>query len=449
MGMTDGFDFYGEKFKPELVSGIILKKLVCDAKKELGEIEGAVITVPAIFGESERAATKAAAEIAGLNVIGIIEEPVAAAIAYGLNKENSTYLVFDLGGGTFDISVMRKQGDNFTMLRTDGDRRLGGTDWDKDIAKYMAAQFKAEHGEDPYRDVAARSRLRQDAEELKKSLSKVETSRFSVTYHGKETRGQLTRLEFEELTKANLNLTEKTTQLVVETLQKNGEIPSGWAGIDRVLLVGGSTRMPMVRRMIERISGQKPEELDVDLIVSRGAALYAVMQTLQVPPDQKENETVKKLDVPDAFREKMKATKALRVCSFAIGIKVKNRSTEEVYNDVLIKPNTLLPFMSAPEEYATDPKGSRSVELAILEGESKDVTKCKLLGHGILELAEGSEPGAPVTVQIGLDTESSIAVTGIQKSTGRGTKFVLKREAGMNSQEVHQDTSRLSKMIVS
>ena len=449
MGHDTEYEFHGEEFKPETISAIILRKLIRDAEGELGErVTGAVITVPAIFGDKERNATRAAAEIAGIRVIGLLDEPQAAAIAYAKDAPDQTFLVYDLGGGTFDITVMRKEGDRFVTLRTDGDRRLGGKDWDQEIAMHMAATFKAEHGEDPMRDPATRFKLLAAAEEVKKALTRKETTRFAVTHRGKETVGQMTRSDFERITKPLLDQTEATTRQVVEDLQQAGALPAGWRSIDRVLLVGGSSRMPMVTAMMERISDQRPEILDVDVVVAQGAALFAANRELHGGSRPGEASSVPDVRLSAVAQQRIASIDIERVCSFGIGTDVQDEDTGQLYHDVLIEKNTPLPA-TAEQVYGTVVPGQKRVQISIFEGEGRDLSKCLPLGHGILELPPNLPKGSPILVGLGLDDESCIIVFGRDLTSGHEIHFVLEREGALDANEIAREATRLSRSRLS
>jgi molecular chaperone DnaK len=291
MGKATKWEFFGEPYSPEDISAIILRRMKEDAEQTLGEpIERAVITVPAIFGEAERNATKSAGLIAGLDVIALLDEPVAAALSYGFGRDLTpgpsppdsslgqrrgenvaqNVMVYDLGGGTFDLTVMRIAGNKITMLATDGDRRLGGRDWDDKIIEFVARQFETEHDVDPRSDLECFQDLRNRAEDAKKTLSRREQTRIICQYGGKTTRLELTRDKFNELTADLLSQTETTCQVVVSKLQESGKLPGGWADIHHVLLAGGSTRMLQTQEMLRRISGKEPEMLEVDLVGDEG-----------------------------------------------------------------------------------------------------------------------------------------------------------------------------------
>ena len=274
-------EFNGEAYSAEALSALILKKLKNDAEAKIKkEITDAVITVPADFGDSERHATRLAGEIAGFNVLQVVNEPTAAALAFGIDLigDDQTVFVFDLGGGTFDVTIMNVSGSQLKMLATGGNRRLGGKDWDDRIIEYVAENFEIEHGVDPLEDSSAYQDIQRFAIEGKEYLSRLDQCRISCSYDGKSHHVELTKEKFEELT---TDLVEECKSFC-ETVLTDAEMT--WDDIDTVLLVGGSTRMPVVRDMIADISGKEinPTEVNPDEVVAHGAAIYACVRQLEL-----------------------------------------------------------------------------------------------------------------------------------------------------------------------
>ncbi len=247
----------GREYTPEILSAIILKRIVSDAEDQLGEpITDVVITCPAYFNDNERKATMDAGKIAGLNVIGIINEPTAAAIAYGMNNldRDVKALVYDLGGGTFDVTILHIDGNNVKVLATDGERRLGGKDWDDMLLNHVAEKFIDEHKTDPREDPEAYQDLVIKVEEAKKTLSKKPVAKIFAQCAGKSLKMQITREEFEELTRPLLEQTETYLDVVL----KKADLT--WDSIDVVIPVGGMTRIPAVQQMLERVTNAEQEE---------------------------------------------------------------------------------------------------------------------------------------------------------------------------------------------
>jgi molecular chaperone DnaK len=293
-----GEEFYprlllNERFSPVTLSAVILMKLKRDAEARLGSIDGVVITVPAYFDERRRQATAAAAQSAGLTLLDIINEPTAAALAYAyrdcLSAVDSarpdarlpaqTLVVYDLGGGTFDVTALRTQGGELTVLATAGDVRLGGRDWDERLFHHLADLFVHEKGDDPRDDALSRQQLMQQAEELKKDLSRRTRVVFAINHAGKTLRGELTREQFESMT---ADLLFRSESRVSRVLRDAGLT---WDKVDEVLAVGGSTRMPQVQAMLRRVAGKQPNvSLSPDEAVAHGAAIHAAIRVAAEPP---------------------------------------------------------------------------------------------------------------------------------------------------------------------
>ncbi len=277
MGEEDfSLEFFGRSHTPQEISALILRKLKEDAEELLGcEINDAVVTVPAYFNSAQRGATAEAGAIAGMNVLSIINEPTAAAIAYGLDRIGGSrkLLVLDLGGGTFDVTVMEIQGTKLSTLASDGNAELGGKDWDDRLLNHVAEEFYEKFQLDPRDDAAPYQELYERCLHAKISLSSKERAVIPVNYRGKRMAVRVTRDLFEELTADLVQQCEDTSEIVLE---KSG---LGWKDLDDVLLVGGSTRMPMVRNMLSRLSGSEPAEgVNPDECVALGAALAGVFR---------------------------------------------------------------------------------------------------------------------------------------------------------------------------
>lgn len=280
---NDTVTLNGIKYHAPEISSMILKKIVSDANEELRqtgvlrdgeEIRDVVITCPAYFGMNERQATKTAGELAGLNVLDIINEPTAAAISYGVSgkDKNETVLVYDLGGGTFDITVMNIDGNNISVVCTGGDDQLGGKDWDEALMDYVTERYEEENGEDLTEDPDAVASLYVDVETWKKSLTSREKVNISIKGPAGRFREELTREKYEDLTSDLLNRTKNLLDETLATAEKQGYPISK---IDKILLVGGSSRMPQVTAMIERDYHVTPILTDPDEAVAKGAAVYA------------------------------------------------------------------------------------------------------------------------------------------------------------------------------
>lgn len=436
MGHDAEYEFHDQKFTPELISAIILRKLVQDATRKLGEPAAAVISVPAIFGDGERNATRVAAEIANLDLLGIIDEPVAAALAYCESKPDGVYLVFDLGGGTFDVSVVRKANDMFEMLATDGDRRLGGKDWDQEIAQAFGETFKAAHGVDPMRSPQGRVQLMALAETAKIQLTEHKSAEYRIEHGGRTLRGSISRSEFEEMTKPLLDQTEATVMHVIAALKSTGKLANGFRDIDQVLVAGGSSRMPMVVSMLQKLTDRTPCMDDVDYVVAKGAAIYA---NLLLDSDKTSRERTQK-----GFPRGNSVT-VRRVSSFSLGIEVWDPSIREVRLDIVVPKNSQIPC-SQSRSYGTSVDNQEEVEIELMECDGQDLGRAVRIGTGVLTLPSGLPSGSRVEITLGLDEEGCIDVTA--SASGRQVSFRVVREGIIQQEEIEAARKRLVALTI-
>lgn len=385
---------------PEVLSAFVLDRLRQDAETHLGPIRKAVITVPAFFDEARRKATQDAGALAGLEVLDIINEPTAAAVAYGhqrslLRGESFSQgavaervLVFDLGGGTFDVTVLDIDGRTFRTVATDGDVQLGGKDFDERLVNVLAERFLAAHGNDPRSDPNDAAQLWLDAQEAKHTLSVRETAAVVVTHQGTRMRTTVTRQEFERLTCDLLERTETTTSLVLR------QAGLSWDQIGRVLLVGGSTRMPMVAAMLRRISGKEPDRsLSPDEVVAHGAALYCGLLM--------EGDVAKK------------AFELANVNSHSLGVAGIHTKTKERVRSVLIPKNSALPCRNR-RRFRTSQRDQRTIHVLVVEGESHRPEQCIALGNCVIR---DLPPGLPKGTEV--EVEFSYAANGILSVVAR------------------------------
>ncbi len=354
------FEYRGEVYTPERLSGFILAKLKHDAELRLGHrIDQAVITVPAYFGDKQRRATIRAGEYAGLRVLSLLNEPTAAAFAYGLTNPDETkrLLVFDLGGGTFDVSIVNIDGRELSVVATTGDHQLGGKDWDDALIRYAADQFRARHGLDPLDDLAAYHDLRQKCTSAKLSLTKRPRVNLFYDYRGKILRLELAREKFEDLASGMVRRCEALTRDVLE------DAGLTVADIDTVVLAGGSTRMPMIRDMIRNVFGRDAAtDINPDECVALGAALTAAIESSrasgEAPP----------VDI-----------RTHDVTSHSLGMVVYREG--RLYNSRIIERNSRIPCERTRDDYVTTHDGQTTMDLWLVQGENTDPLECNVLGH--------------------------------------------------------------------
>ncbi len=361
MGDDDfSFEYRGEVYSPERLSAFILAKLKHDAELRLGHrIDQAVITVPAYFGDKQRRATIRAGESAGLRVLSLLNEPTAAAFAYGLTiqGQRKRLLVFDLGGGTFDVSIVMVDGREISVLATTGDHQLGGKEWDDALIRYAAEQFRARHGLDPLDDLAAYHDLRQKCTSAKLSLTKRPRVNLFYDYRGKILRLEVTREKFEELGAGLVQRCEALTRDVLEDARISPE------DIDTVVLAGGSTRMPMMREMIKRIFNREPAtDINPDECVALGAALTAAIESSRIageaPP----------VDI-----------RTHDVTSHSLGMVVYRDA--RLHNSRIIERNSRIPCERTRDDYVTTHDAQTTMDLWLVQGENPDPLECNVLGH--------------------------------------------------------------------
>ena len=375
----------GRQFPPEALQAWILHKLGQDTRDKLGPFEKVVVTVPAYFDEAKRKATQDAGYMAGFEVMDIINEPTAAAVAFGYQQgyitgkaETSPHqkiLVYDLGGGTFDVTVMDIGSREFRALATDGDVHLGGQDWDKRLIDYVAEQFIERFDQDPREEANSYGRLWREAEDAKRTLSVRRKATIVCEYAGQSLRVEMTRDQFEELTRDLLDRTVFTTGA---TLQAAG---LSWPEIDRVLLVGGSSRMPAIAEMLQGLSGREPDRtVSPDEAVAHGAALHAGLLLSQ------------HAGRPPSFE-------IANVNSHSLGVAATERKTGRSRTAVLIPRNTPLP-VTAKRVFRTQKHDQKSILVQIVEGENASPDACSQVGKcSIRSLPSEMEAGTPVEVR--------------------------------------------------
>ena len=405
-------DVRGKQYSPPEISAMILQKLKSDAEAKLGEtVDSAVITVPAYFNDDQRQATKDAGKVAGLDVKRIINEPTAAALAYGLDKEatDQTILVFDLGGGTFDVSILEIGDGVFEVKSTAGDNHLGGDNWDKAIVEWMVAEFKRDQGVDLSQDKNSLQRLYEQAEKAKIELSSAQETQISIPFitaidnQPKHLEMRLSRSKLNELTADLLNRVVSPVKQAISD--------AGAPDIDHVVLVGGMTRMPAVQEKVKELTGKDPHQgVNPDEVVAVGAAIQA---------------GVLAGDVKDVL--------LLDVTPLTLGIETKGGVMTK-----LIERNTTIPTRKS-EIFSTAEDNQPSVEIHVLQGEREMASGNKSLGKFQLTGIPPAPRGMPqIEVAFDIDANGILNVSAKDLGTGKEQKIEIKSGSGLDESEVEQ-----------
>lgn len=417
----------GEELTTEELSAIILKRIKEDSESILGEaVEKAVITVPAYFDDAQRKATKDAGEIAGLEVIKIINEPTAAALAYGIIKSDETQniVVYDLGGGTFDVTVMKISKDEIEIKATGGDKNLGGFDFDNCIIEYVINKIEEEHEIDLYDDDIALQDLREKAEAAKKMLSSRAKAMISIVSQGKAIKVDITKEMFEGMIRPLIN----RTMLIMNNVIEDSGLSNG--EINKILLVGGSTRIKSVEEAIERELGIKPSrEVNPDEVVAIGAAYQGYILNDEIPTENKKVNH-----------------KIYDVNSHSLGVIVTNEKNQE-YNQIILKKNTKLPS-EASEEFSTMYDNQEHILLRITEGEDEDIEYVNVIGKVEIKLKKRPK-GSPIKVVISYDNNSIIHVNVIDLIDNDDLgEMKINRTSNLSEEDIIEKRENISKMIV-
>ncbi len=407
------FDIMGKLYSPEEISAMILRKLVEEASRYLGEkITDAVITVPAYFNDAQRTATRDAGKIAGLNVLRIINEPTAAALAYGLDKKkNETILVFDLGGGTFDVSILEVGDGVFEVKATSGDTHLGGDDFDKRIVDWLAEEFKREYGIDLRKDRQALQRLTEAAEKAKIELSSVMETIISLPFITADATGpkhlemKLTRSKFEQLT---ADLVERCIGPVRQALT---DAKMTERDIDEVILVGGATRIPAVQQLVRQLLGKEPNQsVNPDEVVAIGAAIQAGVLAGEV-----------------------KEVLLLDVVPLSLGVETLGGVMTKI-----IERNTTIPVRRT-EIFTTAEDNQTAVDIHILQGEREMARDNRTLGRFRLEGIAPAPRGIPqIEVTFDIDANGILHVSARDKATGREAKITITGSTQLSKEEIER-----------
>lgn len=462
MGKSNfAISYNGEDVSPEEASSYILRKLAGDASKLIdAEVKDVVITCPAYFGTAERTATKNAGEIAGLNVIEIISEPTAAALYYGCAKEQGekTVLVYDLGGGTFDVTVMHVSPGKIEMVCSDGNHELGGKNWDDAVMQYLASEFCSETGFDGDFDEYAQQDLRLKAEKAKQQLSTREKVPVMMDAAGLRARVEITRQTFDEITEALLNESIEKTDAAIALAAERGYT------IDEILLVGGSTRMPQVTKILTEKYGMEPKILEPDVAVAKGAAIYALgayevkveqwkemIESGQADmTDTKTREEAEKYSEPAVVTtNEIPGLRGHRMDEVVTVVTSKSYALQVVRNgedkccNMIIK-DVLMPggSLSVTRQFGTVDANQETAELVVFENdfhdEYFDVDTDFILGNATLNLPGNLPAGAPIEVTFTLNKEGILEVTGRDLTTNREIHATMQATAGtiMSKEEV-------------
>lgn len=426
--------FDGQDITPEFVSSLILRKLKQDCEHKIGPIANAVITVPYYFNDTRRKATQDAGRIAGLNVVSIINEPTAAALTYAWHRgelgrpdvtKSRKILIYDLGGGTFDCTVVEYSANNFRVISTDGDVKLGGVDWNDRLADYVCQKFQERHGVNLHQSAKTMQILRNDCDVAKIQLTTRDQTNVSCRHEGLSISVPITRQLFEDLTYDLLQRTADTTEFVTH------QAGLKFSDLDAVVMIGGSTLMPQVPAMLERVTGHVPyvsADLNPHTAVARGAAIHAAILEAQYNKGSQLSDRVKKL---------LENVREEDVNSHGLGIVASNKD-KELVNHIMIPRNTALP-VSISKTFQTTKDGQTRISVQVMEGDAPDPTACSLLGKcRIVDLPPDMPKGTPVEVTYSFDKTGRISVSAREKLTNKEASIEIERRGVLTDEEVEQ-----------
>lgn len=468
------FHYEGTDYSAEEISSYILRKVVQDAEEYLNcEIKDVVITCPAYFGINEREATANAGRIAGLNVHSIINEPTAAAIAYSLQSSQSLAeqpdeitLVYDLGGGTFDITMIEKKGSELTVIATGGHHQLGGKDWDKAIVDYLAHQWQEITGNmnDPRDDPEDAQDLFLKAETAKQSLGRKEKTEIAVVHEGQREKIELTREKFDELTSSLLEQTIQYTRSMLDEAAKKG-----YHQFDQILLVGGSTRMPQVVERLRQEFGLEPRMYDPDQAVAKGAALYglklavdeeirirfATNEIKEISSSEKEK-IANEFGLPGAKLDDFVGLKARNVSSRSFGVISLMADDQGNYHEVvsnLILVNTAVP-VEAQQHFRTvqpnqEEANIRITESLISEEVIADFSLCNEISMAVLSLPPGLPQHSPVEITFQLDEQGRLHAVARELSANRVVEVEVQTSSVISEADMTEAMERSTHLTVS
>jgi molecular chaperone DnaK (HSP70) len=457
-------------YKPEEISSRILMKLVKDASEHLGcEIKDVVITCPAYFGINEREATKIAGEIAGLNVKKIINEPTAAALAYGIAQvQDQTVLVYDLGGGTFDITMIQIKPQSIEVVVTGGDHNLGGKNWDNALMAYFADKFKEETGveeDEIFSNAETFGEMQINAENAKKTLSTREKTKVPILYGTDRVNVEITKEKFDELTK---DLADRTIMLTNQML--DDAKTKGFTSFDKILLVGGSTKMPQIREILEQNYPNVPvETFDPDESVAKGAAIYGqqlvvngeIIKRIAEKTGKKEEE-IKIEDISETELTKVQqevadktgltlgavkkaGTKISNVVSKSFGVLAYVNDTEQKIVNMITKQTTVPAEIS--QAFSTHEANQENVEIAVYENElfdnQVDITMSKEIGKGLIDgIPAGLPAGSPIQVTFKISDEGRLDIHAIELTGNKELNLSIETTSVISGQELEEAKAR-------
>ena len=473
------FEYEGQAFSPEDISSFILRKVVGDAELALGgeeKITDVVITCPAYFGTDEREATANAGRLAGLNVRSILNEPTAAAIAYGLEQgEDQVVLVYDLGGGTFDVTMIEIKDRLIRVICTGGDHRLGGALWDEGIVMALSESFRQQTAQesDPLDDPEVLNDLFLQAERGKKTLTQRDKAPFRVTHAGHQARVELEKGQFEEITRHLLDRTVELTRDMLRDAEAKGHTK-----FDKIILVGGATRMPQVRNRLVAEFGTEPESYDPDEAVAKGAALFGLKESLQdevkeilAPASVDGESTASAVDLSAVSEAQMQEaldkierelgytltgpvrelvnTQIVNVLSKSLGVVAKDEANHEVVVTLLPR-NGEVPMEQA-SDFGTDVANQAGVDIRIMAGErdSTEPGDCKDVGVATLNLPNSLPARSPIRVKFAIDRDGRLNVTATDLTGGGSIEVDFETEAVMNAEQVEERSAALRLLSVS
>ncbi len=475
IGMERGYTFNGQEHTPETISALILRELARAAGEQTGEtVRDVVITVPAYFGVLEREATRRAGEIAGLAVLDVLAEPVAAALDYQALSDSSGVrhiFVYDLGGGTFDTTAIRIDGNDIQVVCTDGDHHLGGADWDNKISDFLLSSFTSQHpglDPDPGGDEEFLQELATAAEQLKKALSSATSRRYNARYAGQVAQLEITRDQLESLTSELLERTMEIAERTIATAKDKGV-----TRFDDVLLVGGMSLTPKIGQTLRERFGFEPRLQDPHLAVAKGAALFALMQQVKVSlageggedasggGRQAAQQVADQLGLSVAQVAELAAKRVATVVPRAFGIKVVDAKDPLFRSDPdrarhyihhLLKAQTALPASLPPETFRTVADDQTEVNLEVWEQAgstaSEELEHNTHIGEGMLTQLPPRPAGAPFEVIFAMNETGLLTVHGREAASGREVRFEI-QIGGMDADKMRKAAAAVARYEVS